>query len=72
MRELRGGLTQHDVHLSAMVCLVIEKMADRDGRLLDVLFALVVDAGERLIKETIIGVGKESLNTGILRGAGQP
>jgi hypothetical protein len=55
-----------------MVCLVIEKMADRDGRLLDVLFALVVDAGERLIKETIIGVGKESLNTGILRGAGQP
>ena len=55
-----------------MVCLVIEKMADRDGRLLDILFALVVDAGERSIEETVVDVGKESLNTSILRGAGQP
>jgi hypothetical protein len=47
-RRSDRGLAQHHVNLCAMVCLVIEEVAECYGRGLHTGLSLIVDVGERL------------------------
>lgn len=52
-------LAQHNVNLPSVVCLVINKMAARNVRGLDVVFALVVRVLERATPKSVIEIREE-------------
>lgn len=60
------GLAQHNVNLPAVVRLVIEQMAARNLRRLDVVLALIVRVLERAIPKTDIEIREERLDPGVL------
>ena len=53
------GVAQHNVNLTSVVCLVIKKMAARNVRRLDVVFALIVRVLERATSKSDIGIREE-------------
>jgi hypothetical protein len=53
------GLAQHNMNLTSVVCLVIEKMAARNVRSLDVVFALIVRVLERATPKSDIEIREE-------------
>ena len=61
-------MAQHNVNLTSMVCLVIKKMAARNVRGLDVVFALIVCVRERATPKSDIEIREERLDPGVLAG----
>jgi hypothetical protein len=53
------GVAQHNVNLTSVVCLVIKKMAARNVRRLDVVFALIVRVLERAPPKSDIEIREE-------------
>jgi hypothetical protein len=53
------GLAQHDMNLTSVVRLVIKKMAARNVRSLDVVFALIVRVLEGATPKSDIEIRKE-------------
>jgi hypothetical protein len=66
-RRCDRRLAQHHVRLSAMVCLVIEEVAERYWRGLHVTPALIVDAGERLSGNVGTQVCEERFDSRVFR-----
>ena len=60
------SLAQHNVNLTSVVCLVIKKMAARNVRRLDVVFALIVCVRERATPKSDIEIREERLDPGVL------
>jgi hypothetical protein len=69
--RLHRSLAEHHMDLSAMVCLMIEKMADCDRCILGVLFALVVGIAKRFAKEVTIHALKGRFDPGIFFHSGE-
>ena len=53
------SLAQHNMNLTSVVCLVIKKMAARNVRSLDVVFALIVRVLERATPKSDIEIREE-------------
>ena len=71
-RRWYSSLTQHYVNLPAMMGLVIEKMADRNRRIFNVLFALAACIAKWSAKEICPQMLKEHLNTCVFLDPGRP
>jgi hypothetical protein len=64
--RLNLSLTQHDVHLPAMVRLVIEHVQNSIEHRIGVVHALAVCVGECSVKKTVVGGGEEILDGSVL------
>ena len=53
------SLAQHNMNLTSVVCLVIEKMAASNVRCLDVVYALIVRVLERATPKSDIEIREE-------------
>jgi hypothetical protein len=53
------GLAQHNVNLTSVVSLVIEQVAARNVRCLDVVFAFIVRVLKRAIPKTNVEIREE-------------
>ena len=60
------SLAQHNMNLTSVVCLVIKKMAARNVRSLDLVFALIVRVLERATPKSDIEIREERLDPGVL------
>ena len=60
------GVAQHNVNLTSVVRLMIKKVAARNVRRLDVVFALIVRVLERPLPKSAIETAEECLDPGVL------